>query len=237
MISEETSRTMRQLLRLVVTDGTGTKADVPGYDVGGKTGTAEKAENGSYAHHQLISSFCGVFPINDPQYLVFVMLDEPHGNKQSGGFATGGRDGGARGRARHRPDRAASGRPPQRHLCRGESLSSSQWNHNHGRMLGGRGSGGNRDNGRAAIPRTCGRQPRSETRIFVRGAVRFQDRRSPIHRRCRETRRHRRARRSRRGGSGKGLGRALHRGEPTPGCAWPSLPPNSMRRSPHALPP
>jgi cell division protein FtsI (penicillin-binding protein 3) len=90
VISEETSRTMRELMRLVVTDGTGTKADVPGYDVGGKTGTAEKAENGSYAHHQLISSFAGVFPINDPQYLVFVMLDEPHGNKQSGGFATGG---------------------------------------------------------------------------------------------------------------------------------------------------
>src|SRR6185369_2774147 len=90
IISEETSRTMRQLMRLVVTDGTGTKADVPGYDVGGKTGTAEKAENGSYAHHLLISSFCGMFPINDPQYLVFVMLDEPHGNKESGGFATGG---------------------------------------------------------------------------------------------------------------------------------------------------
>jgi cell division protein FtsI (penicillin-binding protein 3) len=90
VISEETSRTMRQLMRLVVTDGTGKLADVPGYDVGGKTGTAEKAENGSYAHHLLISSFCGIFPIDDPQYLVFIMLDEPHGNKQSGGFATGG---------------------------------------------------------------------------------------------------------------------------------------------------
>lgn len=90
VISEETSRTMRQLLRLVVTDGTGTKADVPGYDVGGKTGTAEKALNGSYAHHLLISSFCGVFPIDDPQFLVFLMLDEPHGNRESGGFATGG---------------------------------------------------------------------------------------------------------------------------------------------------
>lgn len=90
IISEETSRTMRQLMRLVVTDGTGSKADVPGYDVGGKTGTAEKAENGSYAHHLLISSFCGVFPISDPQYLVFIMLDEPHGNKSTGGFSTGG---------------------------------------------------------------------------------------------------------------------------------------------------
>jgi cell division protein FtsI (penicillin-binding protein 3) len=90
IISEDTSRTMRKLMRLVVTDGTGTKADVPGYNVGGKTGTAEKAENGSYARQLLISSFCGVFPIDDPQYLVFVLLDEPHGNKQSGGFATGG---------------------------------------------------------------------------------------------------------------------------------------------------
>ena len=81
---------MRQLMRLVVTDGTGKKADVPGYDVGGKTGTAEKAENGTYAHHELISSFCGVFPISDPQFIVFIMLDEPHGNKESGGFATGG---------------------------------------------------------------------------------------------------------------------------------------------------
>ena len=90
VVSEETSRTMRDLLRLVVTGGTGSKADVPGYDVGGKTGTAEKPVNGSYARHQLISSFCGIFPISDPQYLVFIMMDEPHGTKASGGFATGG---------------------------------------------------------------------------------------------------------------------------------------------------
>ncbi len=49
-----------------------------------------KPINGSYAHHLLISSFCGVFPIDDPQFLVFLMLDEPHGNRESGGFATGG---------------------------------------------------------------------------------------------------------------------------------------------------
>jgi cell division protein FtsI (penicillin-binding protein 3) len=90
VISEATSETMRKLLRLVVTDGTGTKADVPGYDVGGKTGTAEKPVNGHYAHHLLISSFVGIFPISDPQYLVYAMLDEPHGTKDSAGFATGG---------------------------------------------------------------------------------------------------------------------------------------------------
>jgi cell division protein FtsI (penicillin-binding protein 3) len=90
VISERASATMRDLMRLVVTDGTGSKANVPGYEVGGKTGTAEKPVNGSYARHRLISSFVGVFPMSQPQYLVFVMIDEPRGNKASFGFATGG---------------------------------------------------------------------------------------------------------------------------------------------------
>jgi cell division protein FtsI (penicillin-binding protein 3) len=90
VISEAASASMRELMRLVVTDGTGSKADVPGYEVGGKTGTAEKPANGSYARHRLISSFVGVFPMSQPQYLVFVMMDEPKGTKASFGFATGG---------------------------------------------------------------------------------------------------------------------------------------------------
>ncbi len=90
VLSERTSATMRGLMRLVVTEGTGKQADVPGYDVGGKTGTAEKPHNGGYLRHALISSFCGVFPIDDPQYLVFVMLDEPKGTKGTSGFATAG---------------------------------------------------------------------------------------------------------------------------------------------------
>ncbi|MCD8525610.1 MAG: penicillin-binding protein 2 [Alphaproteobacteria bacterium] len=90
VISEETSREMRELMRLVVTDGTGEKADVPGYELGGKTGTAEKPVNGKYDKNALISSFTGVFPMSDPQYLVFIMVDEPKGNKQSYGYATAG---------------------------------------------------------------------------------------------------------------------------------------------------
>jgi cell division protein FtsI (penicillin-binding protein 3) len=90
VISESASASMRELMRLVVTEGTGSKADVPGYEVGGKTGTADKPVNGSYARHRLLSSFVGVFPMSHPQYLVFVMIDEPKGTKASFGFATGG---------------------------------------------------------------------------------------------------------------------------------------------------
>ncbi|MGH6872361.1 MAG: peptidoglycan D,D-transpeptidase FtsI family protein [Rhizomicrobium sp.] len=90
VIAPETSATMRGLLRYVVTDGTGKQADVPGYDVGGKTGSAEKAVNGRYVAHKLMTSFCAVFPIDNPRYLVFVILDEPHGANAEGVMALAG---------------------------------------------------------------------------------------------------------------------------------------------------
>lgn len=90
IVSEKTAHRMRQLLRLVVAEGTGSKADVPGYKVGGKTGTAEKIVDGRYDKKKKISSFVGVFPMDDPKYAVFIMVDEPKGTKQSWGYATGG---------------------------------------------------------------------------------------------------------------------------------------------------
>jgi cell division protein FtsI (penicillin-binding protein 3) len=90
VVSPETSTTMRQLLRYIVTDGTGKKANVPGYDVGGKTGSAEKPGRHGYQAHKLVTSFCATFPIEDPRYLVFVVLDEPHGTKATYGFALAG---------------------------------------------------------------------------------------------------------------------------------------------------
>jgi len=92
VISEQTSDTMRRLMRLVVTGGTAKQfGNVPGYLVGGKTGTAEKIMKGAYAKkHANLSSFVGVFPMNDPRYAVFVTIDEPRGNKKSAGFETGG---------------------------------------------------------------------------------------------------------------------------------------------------
>lgn len=90
ILSAETSEKMRQLMRLVVAKGTGRKADAPGYFVGGKTGTAEKQFAGTYRKKALMSSFVGAFPIHDPRYVVFAMVDEPVGNKRTFNYATGG---------------------------------------------------------------------------------------------------------------------------------------------------
>ncbi len=90
IISERTSREVRRLMRLVVENGTGRKASADGYIVGGKTGTADKAKRGGYARRALISSFVGAFPMTDPRYVVLATLDEPQGNKNTHGYATGG---------------------------------------------------------------------------------------------------------------------------------------------------
>jgi len=90
VFSEETSYKMRALLRLVVTEGTGKKADAPGYRVGGKTGTAEKLVGGHYATNVVVTSFAGVFPMDEPRYVMVVMLDEPKPTADTYGFRTAG---------------------------------------------------------------------------------------------------------------------------------------------------
>jgi cell division protein FtsI (penicillin-binding protein 3) len=90
IVRPQTAHRMRQLLRLVVTDGTGGKARVPGFQVGGKTGTAEKPGRGGYRRDKLLSSFIGVFPMSAPRYAVMIMIDEPKGTAKSFGYATGG---------------------------------------------------------------------------------------------------------------------------------------------------
>jgi cell division protein FtsI (penicillin-binding protein 3) len=90
VISTETSHRLRQLLRLNVAHGTGSKANVKGYMVGGKTGTADKPSRGGYDRNSRISSFLGFFPMDAPKYTVFVMIDEPKGIKETYGYATGG---------------------------------------------------------------------------------------------------------------------------------------------------
>ncbi len=90
VLSEKTSMQMRRVMRLVVTSGTGRKAEVPGYLIGGKTGTADKMEGRGYAKSSRIASFASAFPMNDPRYTVLVIIDEPKGTKKTFGYATGG---------------------------------------------------------------------------------------------------------------------------------------------------
>jgi cell division protein FtsI (penicillin-binding protein 3) len=71
-----------------VTQGTGKKADAPGYRVGGKTGTAEKLLNGHYTSSAVVTSFAGVFPMDEPRYVMVMMLDDPKATAETYGFHT-----------------------------------------------------------------------------------------------------------------------------------------------------
>lgn len=83
VFKESTSSRMRQMLRMISLYGTGRSADAPGYRVGGKTGSAEKASGGGYAKTSLISSFAAAFPLDAPRYVVVVVVDEPKGTVAS----------------------------------------------------------------------------------------------------------------------------------------------------------
>lgn len=78
-------------MRLVVRNGTGRNADVPGYLIGGKTGTADKpGPRDGYSGRRVISSFVAAFPMNKPRYVILALIDEPKGTQRTRGYATGG---------------------------------------------------------------------------------------------------------------------------------------------------
>lgn len=85
-----TSARMRQLLRMIVVDGTGKNADAEGYRVGGKTGSAEKPKSGSYDRNLVVSTFASAFPMDNPRYVMIAMVDEPKGTAASGFQRTAG---------------------------------------------------------------------------------------------------------------------------------------------------
>ncbi|RIK88981.1 MAG: cell division protein [Hyphomicrobiales bacterium] len=89
VIKEKTSGMMRYLFRLNVEKGSGRRAEVPGYFVGGKTGTAEKVVNGRYSNDKRFNAFLAGFPVNDPEYIVLVVLDEPKPEKPGMGATSG----------------------------------------------------------------------------------------------------------------------------------------------------
>ena len=90
VISETTSEQIRMLMRLVVTQGSGRNAEVPGYVVGGKTGSAELAQAGGYSEDHIRTSFVASFPAHQPRYVVLVLLDEPQGIEETHDFVTAG---------------------------------------------------------------------------------------------------------------------------------------------------
>jgi stage V sporulation protein D (sporulation-specific penicillin-binding protein) len=87
VISEQTSKTMLNILRGVVEEGSGKRAYIPGYRVGGKTGTAQKIIDGRYAPGKYIASFAAVAPTDDPKIVVLVVIDEPSGSYYGGTIA------------------------------------------------------------------------------------------------------------------------------------------------------
>ena len=88
-VKPETSDLMRYLFRLNVEKGSGKRAEVPGYIVGGKTGTAEKVVRGRYSTDKRFNAFLGAFPMTKPEYVVLVVLDEPKAEQGKGGTTAG----------------------------------------------------------------------------------------------------------------------------------------------------
>jgi cell division protein FtsI (penicillin-binding protein 3) len=90
VISQRTSLMMRYLMRLNVEKGTARKADVPGYYIGGKTGTADKVVGGRYSKTKVLTDFMAILPADHPRYLLLIMLDEPKATPETHGFTTSG---------------------------------------------------------------------------------------------------------------------------------------------------
>lgn len=90
LIHDDTSASIRYLMRLNAIKGSGKRSRVDGYLVGGKTGTAEKVIDGRYSKDKLLTSYLSAFPMDKPEYLVLVMLDEPKRLKETYGYATAG---------------------------------------------------------------------------------------------------------------------------------------------------
>jgi cell division protein FtsI (penicillin-binding protein 3) len=89
-VSAEPAAKLRWLMWLTVAKGTGSQAAVPGYLVGGKTGSADKAGRGGYRGGGIMASFVAAFPIDRPRYAVLVTIDEPRGDAGTFGHGTGG---------------------------------------------------------------------------------------------------------------------------------------------------
>jgi cell division protein FtsI (penicillin-binding protein 3) len=90
VVKPSTSEKMRYLMRANVEKGSASRAEVKGYYVGGKTGTAEKVVAGRYSKTKVLNSFTAILPADNPQYMLLIMLDEPQATPETHGYATSG---------------------------------------------------------------------------------------------------------------------------------------------------
>jgi len=90
VLKPETSQMMRYVMRLNAEKGSATRADIPGYYLGGKTGTSEKVIGGRYSKTRLLTSFMALMPADKPRYLLLTLLDEPKPLPETHGYATSG---------------------------------------------------------------------------------------------------------------------------------------------------
>ena len=89
-VTPQTSEALRFLMRLNAEVGSAKKADVPGYFIGGKTGTSEKVVDGRYSEDRVLTAFMGIVPADKPRYLFLTILDEPKPLRETYGFRTSG---------------------------------------------------------------------------------------------------------------------------------------------------
>lgn len=90
VVKDSSSAALRYLMQLNAIKGSAKRAAIEGYDIGGKTGSAEKVINGRYAEGRLLTSFMGIVPADEPKYLFLTMLDEPQALPETAGYATSG---------------------------------------------------------------------------------------------------------------------------------------------------
>jgi cell division protein FtsI (penicillin-binding protein 3) len=88
VVKPETSESLRYLMRLNAEIGSARKADIDGYFVGGKTGTADIILHGHYSQDKVRTTFMAIVPADKPRYLFFTMMDEPQGLPETGGYRT-----------------------------------------------------------------------------------------------------------------------------------------------------
>jgi cell division protein FtsI (penicillin-binding protein 3) len=90
VIKPSTSEAMRYVMRVNAERGTATKANIPGFYAGGKTGTSEKVVGGRYSKNKVMTTFMAVVPADKPRFLFLTLLDEPQGIPETHGYATSG---------------------------------------------------------------------------------------------------------------------------------------------------